>query len=339
MQQNLVIQCFLNDFFKKDTYQIVKLTGDGSNRKIFRVFYEKDSFILVFNENIEENHRFLSLSKALQKRDISVPQIYTSNKGKSLYLQEDLGKQNFAEILSSNKFSDTQILKKYLKIIENLENLHQQKQVLKECNICFQSLQIFSDHINYFQKYFLNYFDKSREYITSIQSELLLLVEILESYCQSTKNGIITRDFQARNIFIYQNKIYIIDYQDICGGNIFYDLASLIFASSSGLTAVTRRQLLSKLVQNYFSQDFFFLFFCFVLIRRLRSLGTYTNLGVIGSKKKFQNYFYKTFQELLAIQQEYNVYQKFPKIMEMITDFSKKETFFEQNYVSGNRYR
>lgn len=321
------MQDFLNNYFQAD-HQIVQLAGDGSNRKIFRIFCKEKTFILVASNNRKDNQKFLCLSKALIQKGICVPTIYGVNKENTLYLQSDLGEKNFAEILASKEFSDKQILQFYFCIISDLEKLHCQKEVLKECNIYQQLPHLFTEHITYFQKYFLDYFSKLQKYNQLLQSELSLLVEILNSYCKKNKKGLVTRDFQARNIFIFQKKPYFIDYQDSCEGHFFYDLASLLFASSSGLTKNMRKQLIANVSQSYFSkEEDLFVFFCFVLIRRLRSLGTYTKLGIIEKKKNFQNHFQTTFQELLFIDKNYSVYQKFPKIIKMFVNFSQNNCF------------
>ena len=323
MSQNLFLQSFLNDCFASH-YKVVALCGDGSARKIFRVFHQNKTFILVYSQNKKETCRFLCLSSALKKSNIAVPTIYAVDKEQIFYLQEDLGAKNFAEILMEQTTSQKQILADYLTIIEDLQNLYTKKEVLQECNIKEKLQELLPEHIVYFKKYFLGYFDKKKQFTTFIQEETSLLVDILSSYCQTTKSGLVTRDFQARNIFFYKNKTYFIDYQDICEGHIFYDLASLLFASFSKLIPSTRKQLITRLTKNYFSKENdFFIFFSFVLIRRLRSLGTYTKLGIMQKKSNFQNHFQKTFQELLAINEEYNVYQRFPKIIKMLTYFSK----------------
>ena len=323
VHDNFAFYNFLNDYFQKD-YQLIPLTGDGSNRKFFRVFSQKKSFILTSSSNIKENKSFLYLSYALKKRGIAVPEIYKVDSSKKFYLQEDLGEKNLAEYIMSNPLSKKKIIDSYCKIIDDVANLHKQVKVLQECSIKQKFSNLLEEHLSYFKAHFLAFFDKEKKYYPVIIREGSLLVKKIKELSQQQKQGIITRDLQARNIFYYKKKYYFIDYQDICEGSIFYDLASLLFASSSYLENNTRKELINYLQKNYFTkEEDKALFFYFVLLRRLRSLGTYTKLGILKGKKNFQNHFQKTFKELIFIHKNYNIYQIFPQIMKMLTDFSQ----------------
>ena len=323
---NFLFYNFLNDFFQKD-YQLVPLAGDGSSRKFFRVFSKNKSFILTFSNNIKENESFLCLSYALKKKEITVPTIYKVDASKKFYLQEDLGEENLAEYITNHLLSKKKIIESYCQIIDDVANLHKQAKILEECGIKQKFSDLLEEHLSYFKENFLAFFDEEKKYSPVINEEGNLLITEIKKLAKKQKKGIITRDLQARNIFYYKKKYYFIDYQDICEGSIFYDLASLLFASSSCLEIDTRKELIDYLQEKYFTNEADkTLFFYFVLLRRLRSLGTYTKLGILKGKKNFQNHYQKTFKELIFIHKNYNIYQMFPKIMKMITDFSQNSS-------------
>ena len=273
-----------------------------------------------------ENQRFIQLSSFLKAHNLNVPEIYHHSHDVSFFLQQDLGEKNFAQqILEWEKSFISQLFLSYQKIIEALIELHDRgTTALKQANIHFLLTDCFSEDLVYFQDYFLKHFDTENRFSKKCQPELIQLESSLKKICKSDKMGFVSRDCQARNIIFYKQKPYFIDYQDAVFGSIFYDLASLFFASYSGLDSKTRFSLIEWAVKNISPKFYFNDFFLFVLVRRLRSLATYTKLGTIGKNKGFQNHFQKTFNELLEIDKKYDAFRSFPVIMEMVQFYQKK---------------
>ena len=325
-QYHQFLQNFL-DSKKFQSYHIEAVKGDGSHRKIFRVICEDKTFILVDSEDKEENQRFIKLSSLLKEQQLNVPEIYHWNSTVTLFLQQDLGEKNFAQqILKWQKNSTNQVFLAYQKIIEALVGLHDRGAVaLKQANIHFLLTDCFSEDLIYFQDYFLKHFDSENRFSKKCQPELIQLESSLKKICESDKLGFVSRDCQIRNIIFYKQKPYFIDYQDAVFGSIFYDLASLFFASYSGLDSETRFSLIEWVLQKITPIEIVLEdFFMFVLVRRLRSLATYTKLGTIGRNKGFQNHFQRTFNELLEINKKHAAFRSFPVIMEIVQFYQNK---------------
>ena len=92
--------------------------------------------------------------------------------------------------------------------------------------------------------------------------------------------------------------------------------------SYSGLDSKTRFSLIEWAVKNISPKFYFNDFFLFVLVRRLRSLATYTKLGRLVKIKDF--HFQNAFNELLEIDKKYDAFRSFPVIMEMVQFYQKK---------------
>ncbi|MBR4432007.1 MAG: phosphotransferase, partial [Paludibacteraceae bacterium] len=102
------------------------------------------------------------------------------------------------------------------------------------------------------------------------------------------------RDFQSRNVMIYQNEPYFIDFQGGRRGPIYYDLASFLWQAKANFPQSLRDQLLNAYfdelekinhksqIINHKSQ-----IKTFVLFRLLQVLGAYGFRGLIEHKQHF----------------------------------------------------
>ncbi len=71
--------------------RIEKLPQSGSDRVYFRIYAGDQTYIATFNLNIKENETFIYFSHHFKNARLPMPQIYTTNEEKIIYLQEDLG--------------------------------------------------------------------------------------------------------------------------------------------------------------------------------------------------------------------------------------------------------
>ncbi len=101
------------------------------------------------------------------------------------------------------------------------------------------------------------------------------------------------RDFQARNIMIFEDQPWYIDYQGGRKGPLQYDVASLLFQAKADLPYAFREQMLEYYLaqlKNYVQVDrnaFIPLYYGFVLIRTLQVLGAYGYRGYFERKTHF----------------------------------------------------
>jgi hypothetical protein len=101
------------------------------------------------------------------------------------------------------------------------------------------------------------------------------------------------RDFQARNILIYENQPWYIDYQGGRRGPLQYDVASLLFQAKADLPFWFREEMLDYYIsqlRNYAPVErnsFVPLYYGFVLIRTLQVLGAYGYRGYFERKTHF----------------------------------------------------
>ena len=76
---------------------VVKLTGDGSNRSYYRMRSGDVSLIGTVGVSAEENRAFFALSAQLAVRGIDVPVVMAISDDELCYVQNDLGDTNLYE--------------------------------------------------------------------------------------------------------------------------------------------------------------------------------------------------------------------------------------------------
>ena len=95
------------------------------------------------------------------------------------------------------------------------------------------------------------------------------------------------RDFQSRNIMLYQGKPYFIDYQGGRRGALQYDAASLLYDAKADIPQPLRRELLEHYVQAVGAlipvdeKEFFQYYYGYVFIRIMQAMGAYGFRGLL----------------------------------------------------------
>ncbi|MCG8501356.1 MAG: phosphotransferase enzyme family protein, partial [Firmicutes bacterium] len=97
-----LIQLF-ESCFNEEMTGFELLPASGSYREYCRIKSKNHQAIGAFNQDIKENKAFLEFSGSFKRSEIPVPEIYTVNKAKTCYLQEDLGNTTLFDYLSKTR--------------------------------------------------------------------------------------------------------------------------------------------------------------------------------------------------------------------------------------------
>jgi len=319
------VNYILKQYFNSDAYSISPLKGDGSDRCIYRVSHESNSAIYVQSPNINENKDFLYLSEILKNKGIPVPQIYLVNDDFSGYLIEDLGAHTLAEILYGEKENDKSfIIDAYQKVILRL--IEMQDVINGPLKSFLQSrqmdLEIYKLDLQYFKTEFLEQFQYQPLISNKLQSDFNRL---MDSLMMVDHLHFVYRDFQSRNFMWVNNQPVFIDYQSAMMGALYYDLGSLLYSSRSGMSQRERDIIIKFYYQkkplNIDFSDFVNHLYQFILLRRLRSLGSYGHLSRKG-KTHFAGYIPQALKELTQLfdQGDLSTFRHIRKMLETIYD-------------------
>ncbi len=291
-----IIELFEN-WAKESIISVEKLPPSGSYREYFRLKSENKTAIATQNFDKKENIAFIELTKHFFAKGFSVPELYATDIDNNIYLQQDLENLSLFDFLTfSRKNSDdfpAEVLEMYQKTIQKLiliqlfggENLDFSLCYPREA---FDKQSIMWD-LNYFKYYFLKF--------SKIPFDEQLLENDFHTFCdfllKTGQNYFLYRDFQSRNILIFQNEPYFIDYQGGRKGSLFYDLASLLYDSIADIPQKVRNELTEFYIQelqkfiSVNKQDFYLYFDGYILIRLLQAMGAFGFRGMYEKKEIF----------------------------------------------------
>jgi len=276
--------------------KIYRLTPSGSPRSYFRLIYGDASYIGVYGTDADENRAFVSLSNHFKAKGINVPEVYSVSPDGMVYLQQDLGNVTLFDAMAVARKDGlyphrsvdflcsclSQLLKMQFEGAEGLD-----------FSLCYPegsfNRRMIQFDLNYFKYCFLKpsglEFNEVR-----LQDDFDAFAEDLLSI---KEQAFMYRDFQSRNIMIYDEKPYFIDFQGGRKGPVIYDLASFVWQARADYPVQLREQLCNFYfdgLQKYVSIDrasFDNQLDMLVLFRALQVLGAYGFRGKIQKKSAF----------------------------------------------------
>lgn len=198
------------------------ISGDASFRRYFRVVTGAKSYIVADSPPEQlDNRPFLALAQAYQQANIPVPRIIAVNETEGFILQQDLGDQQLLSRLNIDNVSDwyrqaLALLPKIAKVTRsNLAPLPQYDAAFVQ-----RELTIFPEWL--LAKHWQLSLDSSEQQL------LQRVFEVLTENALAQPRVGMHRDFHSRNLMVYHQQLYVIDFQDAVQGPITYDAVSLL---------------------------------------------------------------------------------------------------------------
>lgn len=291
MHEEILKQLF-SDYFKEPCENITQLPQAGSDRIYYRLTSISTSAIGTYGRDTKENETFIHHTKHFQQQHIAVPQVYSISNDKQYYLQQDLGDVSLFTIIKNEGISNN--VEKYLKeVLQQLAYLQIRGTEHFDFSTCypiqeFNRSSMFWD-LNSFKYYFAR--------IARAQFSEIKLNDDFHKLCQyllqEPNQYFMFRDCQSRNVMIYDEKPYFIDYQGGRKGALQYDVASLLWQAGAKIPHKVRAELFDYYTQKISSliiinkDDFKERYYAFVLIRMLQVLGAYGFRGLIEKRSHF----------------------------------------------------
>lgn len=197
-------------------HELIPLNGDASLR---RYFIYGNKIAVDSPPASQKNREFIAINKKLHDAGIYVPQIFVYDLNKGFFLLENLGSTLFADVAKEKEESFW-----YEKAVEVLTKF---AQVTTEDLPAFDRDFILFE-LSLFPEWMLNKtfnFVLDKQEAKALQDSFSRLADL----CLKQPQIAMHRDFHSRNIMIVQDKLAVIDYQDMVKGPLTYDLASLLF--------------------------------------------------------------------------------------------------------------
>lgn len=279
--------------FGKTPDSILALPASGSDRKYFRVFSEDKTVLGAWSPDPEENRAFLYLGRHFHSLGIRVPEIFAEDVNSNVYLLQDLEDTTLLTFAANAKKNSEEVSALYKDALHQLLKLqnegNQNLDVSRLPGHKFFDRQARAWDLYYFKYCFLKlsgiHFDEDK-----LEADFNTLLDFLEP---ADSGYFMHRDFQGRNLMVFENKTWIIDFQGGKKGPLQYDVASLLYQGKADLSDSRRRQYLQFYLDELdqflpgASENFLKTYFGFVLLRILQTLGAYGFRGYFERKQHF----------------------------------------------------
>jgi len=273
---------------------IQPLPSAGSDRQYFRVLVNSgtmDSLIAAYNPDIKENKAWYSFSKHFRSQGLSVPEIIAHDDSFTYFLLEDLGNTSLFNLLAEG-FNE-EAAGYYKKVIRDLIKFQVEGIKGLDLNVAYPVKSFDRKSIMWDLNYFKYYFVKPNGVLFD-ESKLEDDFEAFADHLLRAETGyFMYRDFQARNIMIYDNQPWYIDFQGGREGPLQYDLVSLLSQARAQLSEKTKTELksfylteLEKLIPGK-KATFNKYYNSFVYFRLMQVLGAYGFRGKLQRKAHF----------------------------------------------------
>ena len=274
-----------------DSMQTIPITGGGSGRTFHRIHFlpQGENYIVMqYDLDRSDNARFVPVTHYLENTlHVAVPRLHGFDEEKLLVWLQDLGEVD----LWSQRLQPWPLLEPlYQRTLDEVWKLH----AVEEGNTPCELEPPFTEGLyRWEQKYFYEHFllhqsrMKPREVEALFESEawLTLAKELAE-----LPRFLVHRDFQSRNIMVYNGEVYLIDYQGLRWGRPEYDLASILLDPYVSIGTDHRKSLL-KYYHNTYRADswasFYEIYLKCAAQRLMQALGAYGNLGRNLGKTEF----------------------------------------------------
>ena len=327
-----IVEKLFEEHFEKKVEFIEALAVSGSDRRYYRISGGGAVAIGTYNVNVAENNTFFYITELFRKHEINVPVIYKMSKDRRAYLQQDLGKTSLFDLVTKEGFTD-KVRKLYHTALAQLAKAQWIAGREADYKQCFAARQfdekaIMSDLL-YFKYYFADLqnipYDRSL-----LISEMELLSKDLGRVQPQT---LMYRDFQSRNIMIYDGKVFFIDYQGCMQGPPQYDIASLLWQARAQLPAAWKEDLLNGYISTlnelhvprmdeiYFRRGYV----QFVLVRLLQVLGAYGFRGLLQHKAHFINSIGPALKNLELFLDDHPQTPAYPELRSLLEKMSSGE--------------
>jgi len=289
----LSIQHLFKECLSANADNVETLPLSGSNRAYYRIKSGNNSYIATYNTNIAENESFFYLSKQFLDKGIQVPAVLVIAEDRTIYIQEDAGRDNLLETLQREGYNDKSfnLFKQCLSQLAKLQIEGDAGLDYDRCLVKHFTKEAILNDLLYFKYYFLDTLNKSYN-----KEALSKDFETFSSYLSNTTHEyFMFRDFQSRNIMVKEGQVYFIDFQGGMKGPLQYDVASLLWQAKANLP----KQWKDDLLQHYIAEanqylpspvnkdSFISQYNGFVLIRLLQVLGAYGFRGLFERKAHF----------------------------------------------------
>ncbi|MEW6202896.1 MAG: phosphotransferase [bacterium] len=302
------VQRFLHNKDYPDDFDLIKLSGDASEREYYRIKFHQpvggDSrtahsvvIMHILEPSPDRERAFTECRAILEEAGVNVPHLFNRSDDGTLFLLEDFGDRTLEQTVAGREhIQECESL--YTKAIDMLMKIQFEpmKQPRRDC----QAFQLSFDEEKLMWE--LNFFVENAIRIYSGKTiaekdEKFLREKFLEVVrpLAAEPRFFTHRDYHSRNLMVCGDEIGVLDFQDARMGLIQYDLVSLLRDSYISLPEPLVEKLKkyymdsaeTKLGEKINREHFEHIFLLMTVQRSLKAAGSFAYLDCVKKKGRY----------------------------------------------------
>lgn len=311
--------------------RIKPLKGDGSDRRVYRLFAGGHSFICVYHPNgrrgiPSENDSFVYIAEHLRSRGLPTPLIQAYDPERGLFLMQDFGDFSLESVIK--KIKEPRLIKQvYQTVLKLLLKIQIEGARDFDSRYCYDTPLYdgrfsWARESRYFVEAFLKRYLGWKTAPPAVERELRTIALAVD---QEKNQLFLYRDFQSRNIMIWSGGIGLIDFQGGRWGPPQYDLASLLIDPYVTIPEQIRTELFDYYLQELSatipirSKNFREHYEVIAFQRNLQILGAYAFLSRVKGKTYFEDYIPAALSDLKR-RVSGKIFRPYKSVRQMIAD-------------------
>jgi aminoglycoside/choline kinase family phosphotransferase len=300
------------------------LAQSGSDRRYFRIKGDTKAVIGTYNADFKENRAFIRFTQHFYNKGLNVPHVYAENLSSGIYIQEDLGDLQLFQLLPrEGEVFDENLIGLFQKVLESLALLQIEGGKDFDYSICYPRAAFDKQSMHWDLNYFKHYFVR----LANVTFDEGLLEEEFHKFAELLLSTdcefFLFRDFQSRNVMVFNGNPYFIDYQGGRKGALQYDVASLLYQAKGNIPDDIKEQLLDYYIQFVAERmpinrtAFKKMYYNYALIRCLQTLGAYGFRGLYERKEHFITSIPFALENLKKLSKKVDLRSDFPELYQI----------------------
>ncbi|MFG1482439.1 phosphotransferase [Halobacteriovorax sp. HFRX-2_2] len=277
--------------FYNDKSTLEKLSGDASSREYYRLTNDSQSFVVcVESSNGQQSCDFHKVTNNILD-NIKTPEIFYYDPQFSILVLEDIGS------VSLKDFYEASGISKHIQAVEDIKKY--QKMPLEFCmNRIFDREKIgfeFDLACNFFLNQYLGVSLNTQE--TGIVKEVR---EFIIDYYEAHRDVVCHRDYHSNNLYVKDNTLFHIDYQDMRVGPKMYDLVSLVDDCYIDFSDEEKKKLLLTYDEKFY-EKYGHDYHVVQVQRTFKALGSFAYLKIDKNKEGYLQFIPTNLHKLISI--------------------------------------
>jgi aminoglycoside/choline kinase family phosphotransferase len=206
------------------------LQGRGSDRSFFRLKWNRNgsAMLVHYDPKRKENSYYAQIAVFLREIEVPAPQLIGHDPASCLILMEDLGDRDLWSLRETPWENRRPLYQKTLTIVQRLHSFPEKDFPSGRVKLMEGfGPDLYRWERDYFREHFVGDYC-GIELEPSLQHRLEAELFALGERLSGTNRCLVHRDLQSQNIMIRDGEPFLIDFQGMRFGSLFYDLGSIL---------------------------------------------------------------------------------------------------------------